>query len=69
MFLVFLKFKSSPHDFNNLVIKSIMHAKYKNYFFYFSGMLNHTIFFVFLFFIKNANMIFLEELGNTQFKK
>jgi len=69
MFLVFLKFKSSPQDFNNLVIKSMMHAKYKNYFFYFSGMLNHTIFFVFLFFIKNTIMIFLEELCNTQFKK
>lgn len=30
-FLVVLEFIPSSYDFNKLVIKSIMHAKYKNY--------------------------------------
>ena len=32
IFLVFMKFKLNPCDFNKLVIKSMMHVKYKRYF-------------------------------------
>jgi hypothetical protein len=77
--LVFLKFKISSRDFNNLVIKSMMHTKYKNYFFwYFQEILNHAnIFFIlfpfsFIFFImfliKNVKYVFLKKLGHMQLK-
>jgi hypothetical protein len=32
-FFVFLKFRPTHHGFNKLVIKLMIHAKFKNYFF------------------------------------
>ena len=35
IFLVFLKFRPSSQGFNKLFIKSMMVAKYKNYFYFY----------------------------------
>jgi len=51
--------RSTPYDFNKLIIKSMMHAKYKNCFFlYFQELLNHAMYFIFYFLYWNKNMIF-----------
>jgi hypothetical protein len=39
---MFLKYRSSSHDFNKLVIKFNLHAKLKDYFYDFSSMLNYA---------------------------
>ena len=67
-----LKFRSSPCNFNELVIKSMMHAKYKKiflFFLYFQEMLNHEMyFFSFVFFVLKCKYDFLEKLDHVQFK-
>jgi len=61
-FLVVLEFIPSSYDFNKLVIKSIMNAKYKNYiYFLFFSIFKECyvmqyIFFIYIFF--SVNMIF-----------
>jgi hypothetical protein len=59
---VFLKFRPSPHGFNKLVIKSIMHTKYN----FFNA--KYAIFSYIFFIIKNANMIFLKTPNHMQLK-
>jgi hypothetical protein len=44
--------RSTPYDFNKLIIKSMMHAKYKNcFFFVFSRIAKSCNVFYFLFFV------------------
>jgi hypothetical protein len=69
-FFVFLKYMPSPRDFNKFFIKSIMNARYEKtiFFVFFLNAKSCNVFFyiyIYIFYscIKNANMIFLENLA------
>jgi hypothetical protein len=58
----------SPRDFNKIFIKSIMNARYeKTLFLFFLNDKSCNVFYIYIYifysFIKNANMIFLENLA------